>query len=130
MTPNPIPAHAGAAQKETLTVSKIKAIVVPARDAISAFVDGEHGGDAAGAILAIARQYGVAVAYLDRHWFEEYLSDELGGKPFTDEQWGRIEPHLEDYDEHVGDTDDLNYEFVRSVLNKAGLGGLLYGEES
>jgi len=78
------------------------------------YVD-QFDGDATAAMLSIARQFGIAVAYLDRSVFEGHV-----GRPLTDDEWSRIGAETEDYDEAVCDALDLNSDFINEVLGNAG----------
>lgn len=82
---------------------------------ITLFVNDHFGGDYTQAILALARQGGVAVAYLDREYFETWLErDDL-----SDREWNAIASELEDYDEWVS-YGDTNADYNFHVLDKAG----------
>lgn len=70
------------------------------------------------ALRALATEAEMAVHYQDRGVFDGHLDREL-----TDEEWGRIKPHLEDYDEWLdnsGATESM-YEWRSQILEKAGV---------
>lgn len=61
---------------------------------VQQFIDECFGGEAVAAMLEVARVGQIAVAYQYRATFEADLGREL-----SDEEWERIVPELEDYDE-------------------------------
>ena len=69
-------------------------------------IQAEFNGDAVTAILEIAREYGVAVAYLDRKCFEGRVQSRRGRqRPLTESEWRRVADWLpEKYDNWVGNT--------------------------
>jgi len=45
---------------------------------------------------------------------------DMRGAPLTDEQWSRVAPLLESYDEHVS-ADDGNHLYLDQIFIKAGI---------
>lgn len=68
------------------------------------------------AVLAVSRQAGVAVAWIDRAVVEEHL-----GRPLTPEEWTELAIHFDsEYDEWVG-ADDTQSEFLDHALADVGI---------
>ncbi len=67
------------------------------------------------ALLDVAARAGIAVAYLDRAAIEA-----TRGQALTDDQWSRITPQLDWYDEDVSGG-DTNLAFLEQVFHKAGV---------
>jgi hypothetical protein len=72
-------------------------------------------GDATDALLHLAARTGIAVAWLDRHYFDGHH-----GVPLTDEQWARVAPLLDSYDTHVS-WSDSNALYADQILAEAGI---------
>lgn len=78
----------------------------------------EHKGDATVALLAVAFEAGIAVAYLDR----EYIEGSLG--KLSDEEWEAVRPYLSEFDEWLtnsGASDSIGYFVGEYLPEKAGL---------
>jgi hypothetical protein len=84
--------------------------------AIKALVDEYFEGNYTAALLDIAREGDIAVAYLDREWITNWMDrDEL-----TDDEWDEIRTELDSYDEWVSNTDDVNTDFIQTLLTERG----------
>ncbi len=71
-----------------------------AREAITGVVEA-HEGNALLALLEIARLHSIALIYLNRIAFEDFVDVQRPGQPLTAEEWGRIERLLYSYDAFV-----------------------------
>jgi excisionase family DNA binding protein len=87
--------------------------------ALDVFVQNHFGGDAVAALLAVARQFGIGVAYLDRRYFEHHLARR--GHPLTDEEWKRIASELTDFCAFIDGIDQVQ-RYVTAVLRAAMVG--------
>lgn len=68
------------------------------------------------ALVDLAWQAGIAVAYLDRESIEADTGREL-----TDDEWDKVSCQLDWYDEHVSGSGDLNSAFLDQVFAAAGV---------
>lgn len=90
-----------------------------AKKALADVITQDYEGDAESALWDLAAEFGVAVAFLDREWFEGWTEDRRG-VGLTDAEWEAVKPRLKDYDERVLKSwvpDD----FTRDVLRSAGV---------
>jgi hypothetical protein len=84
--------------------------------AIREFVGLYYKGNYTAALLDIAREGDIAVAYLDREFITTWMErDEL-----TDDEWAEIRTELGSYDEWVSNTDDVNTDFIQTLLTERG----------
>lgn len=67
------------------------------------------------ALVNLAGYGRIAVAYLDREVIERTLD-----RTFTEEEWRHFSAWLQDYDQWVSETPDLNRAFLQEVLKRAG----------
>lgn len=77
----------------------------------------QFGGDATAAMLALTRRAGIAVHYLDRQGLETDF------RPLTEDEWERLKPNLEKYDEWLdnsGASESISY-FRGRLLDEAGI---------
>ena len=77
------------------------------------------GGEAAQAVLDVAREAGVAVHYLDRAAIQLQLAVE-----FTDEEWAAVQAELDGFDEAVGQAYGVSErigDFLDQAVHDAGL---------
>lgn len=103
-------------------IKKVNGDVVVTGDTVLYTVVDEfvaHYDSAALAMLAVARRFGIAVNYMDREVVESRLD-----RVFTDEEWVRLAPELEDYDAAIDDgmfASDTQSEFLWDAVKAAGL---------
>ncbi|GAA0475508.1 hypothetical protein Aca07nite_84390 [Actinoplanes capillaceus] len=71
--------------------------------------------DPAMALLDLTGRAGIAVAYLDRGAIE------ADTRALTDDEWGRIAYQLDDYDQHVSNSVDVNATFRDRIFAAAGV---------
>lgn len=84
--------------------------------AVRALVNEFFDGDYTAALINLASQGDIAVAYLDREWITAWMErDEL-----TDDEWDEIRTELDSYDEWVSNTDDVNSDFIQTLLTERG----------
>lgn len=77
----------------------LKPSLISPDEAARQFIAEHFGGDATQAVLAVARTGDVAVAYQDRGCFESSIE-----RPLTDDEWGRLRPWMQSYDEWLDDS--------------------------
>lgn len=83
--------------------------------------------DAVAAIRDIARLYNVAVAYLGREEFEDYV-EETRGEELTQAEWDKVRGELDSFDNFVsdcrnGDDGYVDKSFMRQVLDDCDIPG-------
>lgn len=91
-----------------------------ARTLVGMYGNDDRGDDRAQAVLAVAREAEVAVAYLNREVIEAHLR-----ATFTDAQWARVAEWLADYDEFLdnsGASESIHYFMDSYLLERTGLG--------
>ncbi|MEV1173055.1 hypothetical protein [Nonomuraea sp. NPDC049784] len=96
---------------------------------LRAFLDRHYNGDAIQALHDLGRVGQIAIAHLDRPWWDDHFA-ETHHRALTDAEWARLVPHLSGYDEHVRNYNGLSAgppvtaEFARHVLAQAGITGI------
>lgn len=95
---------------------RTQAYQTPAENALDDLIEQHFDGDATQALLALSHRAGIAVAYQDRQVFESHLDRDL-----ADEEWERLKPELEDYDEWLDNSGAAESicEWRSQVLEKA-----------
>lgn len=99
-------------------------------DDVQQFVSERFGGNALDALIAIANQYEIAIAYVERDTFEFFVEDERG-EPLTDEEWRAVAAGIDfgsEYDEFTagienGDDGYIHNSFMRQALDDAEVPG-------
>jgi hypothetical protein len=88
------------------------------QDACTRLLD-SYGGDATLALLDLARRAEIAVTYLDRAALQAHV-----GRAFTEDEWQRIAPGLDGYDEWLdnsGAAESIDYWISDILLPHAGV---------
>ncbi|KAA9379677.1 hypothetical protein F5972_08475 [Microbispora cellulosiformans] len=93
-----------------------------AQQQLRQLLDDAYGGDPVAALLDLADIGDLAVAYLNRDWFADYLH-RAHGLQLTPEQWRDISSHLDDFHDHVRayGQPNITHEFAAEVCRMAGV---------
>lgn len=93
------------------------AVTSGSNDPVDTFVD--HYTNASVALMEVARRFGIAVNYMDRGVVEGKI-----GRDLTDDEWVKLAPELESYDEWIDNASfasDTQSDFVFASLESAGI---------
>lgn len=84
--------------------------------AFRSLVDEHYGGNFTQALVDLAAIGDIAVAWLDR----EFITSWMNRDDLTDDEWAAIRFRLDEYDQWVSDSDDVNGCFLTWLLVRAG----------